>query len=140
MPKLSVNVDVANGTFWTESAVHITAQQIVGARDANQLSSQLGAGKGQPTGTFKLLSKLKRVQAIHYVLGKAYYFKKLSTLHPYGSLISSSTRDILERFSSGVLGVRTCTPTSCAAVDWPAMCGTLRCIRLVRNVDAYPGI
>ncbi len=64
MPTLSVNVDVANGTFWTESAVHITAQQIVGARDANQLSLQLGAGKGQPTGTFKLLSKLKRVQVI----------------------------------------------------------------------------
>jgi len=44
----------------------------------------------------------------------------------------------IERFSRGVLGVRTCTPTSCATVEGPAKSGTLRGIRLIRNVAAYP--
>ena len=56
-------------------------------------------------------------------------------LHP----LRLSTR--LERFSSGVLGVFTCIPTSCEATDWSARlrtdsinCSTLSCIRKVRNL------
>ena len=44
----------------------------------------------------------------------------------------------IERFSSGVLGGFSCIPTSCAYVDWPTSLARYGCIRLIRDVDAYP--
>ncbi|KAI9710577.1 MAG: hypothetical protein M1820_002713 [Bogoriella megaspora] len=39
--RLSVNVDVSNGTFWTESPVHLLAKEVCRARDLNDLVAKL---------------------------------------------------------------------------------------------------
>lgn len=61
-PGLSVNVDVANTTFWTETRLHITSMQIANARDGNHLAQMLAAGKNRiPTTAFDSLRKLRKV-------------------------------------------------------------------------------
>ncbi|TKA61731.1 hypothetical protein B0A49_11611, partial [Cryomyces minteri] len=63
--RLSVNVDVANGTFWTESSLHIAAKDVCRARDLPQLVALLKGEKETPA--FRALRRLRklRVYGIH---------------------------------------------------------------------------
>ncbi|KZF18861.1 Piwi-domain-containing protein [Xylona heveae TC161] len=68
--RLAVNVDVANGTFWTESVVHQTAKELVHAADYTELVWKLKQVKVHPADpdspmqdspAFKELRRLKKV-------------------------------------------------------------------------------
>ncbi|KAL9079521.1 MAG: hypothetical protein Q9157_001579 [Trypethelium eluteriae] len=67
-PIMSVNVDVANGTFWSESQVLHTARELGRCRDGYDLSmkcqpkhDKLGLGGRLESETFKLLRVLRKV-------------------------------------------------------------------------------
>jgi len=60
--RLSINVDVANGTFWSESMLHTAVQKLIGARDIGDLESKLKAGeKGRAA------QDLKKMRKVHVV-------------------------------------------------------------------------
>ena len=66
-PRLSVNVDVANGVFWTTSMLMLTAREICRCRDVNHLSAELQPKKDShgarvESNAFKNLRNLKRVR------------------------------------------------------------------------------
>ncbi|KAK3109735.1 Protein argonaute, partial [Teratosphaeriaceae sp. CCFEE 6253] len=57
---LTVNVDVANGTFWKELPVHLAAVQLTGCRDANDLAQALKQGEKSRRGM-----DLKKMRKLH---------------------------------------------------------------------------
>ena len=57
--KLSINLDVANGTFWIESQLHVAALALTGRRDFNDLV--LGARQGEKGSTGQALRKLRKL-------------------------------------------------------------------------------
>lgn len=59
--RLSVNVDVANTAFWTESSVLHTAGQLTGARDANHLTTILGQAANSESPAFRAINRLRKV-------------------------------------------------------------------------------
>ncbi len=62
--RLSVNVDVANGTFWTESTLHLTAQNLLRARDTINLGTMFLKHPKRVLDELKKLRKLS-VYVIH---------------------------------------------------------------------------
>lgn len=79
--RLSINVDVANGTFWTESLVHSSLLQLTGMRDINDLiqACKREGEKGRLGKTLKKMRKLhvtahhRRGEQDHYVIEKFVY-------------------------------------------------------------------
>ncbi|TKA80235.1 hypothetical protein B0A55_04157 [Friedmanniomyces simplex] len=59
---LTINVDVANGTFWKELPVHQAAMQLTGRRDINDLINALKQGEGSRTA-----QDLKKMRKLHVV-------------------------------------------------------------------------
>ncbi|KAK4556352.1 Protein argonaute [Recurvomyces mirabilis] len=57
---LSINVDVANGTFWKELPVHLAALQLTARRDMNDLILALKQGEGSRCG-----QDLKKMRKLH---------------------------------------------------------------------------
>jgi eukaryotic translation initiation factor 2C len=77
--RLSINVDVANGTFWTESLLHNTAVKLTGRRDVNDLVISLQRG-GESSREGKALKKLRKLHVIaHHRRGEVdeYVVEKL---------------------------------------------------------------
>lgn len=66
---LSVNVDVANGTFWTEGSIVHSAVALTQSRDVASLINALKAGRDSPSG--QALNKMKRLHV---------YVKHLATV------------------------------------------------------------
>ena len=63
--RLSINLDVSNGTFFTESPLHIAAVAITGRRDVNDLITALKQGeRGRAGQEMKRLRRI-RVEAKH---------------------------------------------------------------------------
>lgn len=60
--RLSVNVDVANGTFWTESPLHIAAVAITGRRDVPDLIAGLRQGEKS-----RAAIEMKKMRKLHVV-------------------------------------------------------------------------
>ncbi len=58
--RVSINVDVANGTFWTESLVYQAAVALTGKRDANDLVVSLQRG-GENSTAGKALKKMRKL-------------------------------------------------------------------------------
>ncbi|SMR63616.1 unnamed protein product [Zymoseptoria tritici ST99CH_3D1] len=58
--RLSINLDVANGTFWTSSALTLAAVKVTGARDIADLSAMLSRG-GQSSRGAQALKKLRKI-------------------------------------------------------------------------------
>jgi eukaryotic translation initiation factor 2C len=79
--RLSINVDVANGTFWTESLLHNTAVKLSGRRDVNDLvvGLQRGGESGREGKALKKLRKLhvtahhRRGEVDEYVVERLIY-------------------------------------------------------------------
>ena len=61
--RLSINVDVANTTFWISRPLHVTAREMVNAQDMNYLGQILRPTQkdDRESREFKLLRRLKRV-------------------------------------------------------------------------------
>ncbi|KAK5734619.1 Protein argonaute [Elasticomyces elasticus] len=59
---LTINVDVANGTFWKELPVHMAALQLTGRRDINDLIAACKQGESSRTG-----QDLKKMRKLHVV-------------------------------------------------------------------------
>lgn len=61
--RLSINVDVANTTFWASQFLHLAARDLVGAQDVNYLVQTLRPTNRDDNEShdFKLLRRLKRV-------------------------------------------------------------------------------
>ena len=60
--RLSVNIDVANGTFWTETALHTAAVLLTGRRDPSDLINALRQGEKGRSG-----QDLKKMRKLHVV-------------------------------------------------------------------------
>lgn len=65
--QLSVNVDVANGTFWTTTLLHYTAREVARCRDLNELSTKLqpqidSHGGRAESPAFKLLRMFRKIR------------------------------------------------------------------------------
>ncbi|KAI6846917.1 Piwi-domain-containing protein [Hortaea werneckii] len=58
-PHLAVNVDVANGTFWSENSLHTAAVQLTGRRDVNDLVN--ACRQGERGGAALALKKMRRL-------------------------------------------------------------------------------
>ncbi|KAK4999709.1 Protein argonaute [Elasticomyces elasticus] len=67
-PRLSVNVDVANGTFWTASLLHVAARELCRARDEAALINALrptNTPKGlRDSAAFALLKRFRKLRVI----------------------------------------------------------------------------
>ena len=60
--RLSINVDVANTTFWASQALSLAAKDLINSQDIPQLIDKLQPVRGDESREFKLLRRLKRVQ------------------------------------------------------------------------------
>ena len=60
--RLTINLDVANGMFWTESVLMNTAAKLCGARDLSDLSNLLSRGEKGSAG--QALKKLRKVHVV----------------------------------------------------------------------------
>ena len=59
---MSVNVDVANTTFWCPFDLPISATQLIGLRDVNQLVNELRPRPdGKPSASFAMLRRFRKV-------------------------------------------------------------------------------
>jgi eukaryotic translation initiation factor 2C len=58
--RLAVNLDVANGTFWSANRLHLSAVQVCGARDVSDLSGLLSRGEASRAG--QQLKRMKKVR------------------------------------------------------------------------------
>jgi len=79
-PCLSINVDVANGTFFNSGKLHLVAQNIIGARNTNDLIQACRQGEHSRAGRgLKRLRKL-HVTANHRGVGQVddYVIEKIS--------------------------------------------------------------
>ncbi|KAK1069214.1 Protein argonaute [Friedmanniomyces endolithicus] len=72
---LTVNVDVANGTFWKELPVHQAALQLTGRRDINDLITAVKQG-GESSRTGQDLKKMRKLHVVAKHRGK-------DTVDPY---------------------------------------------------------
>ncbi|CAK4022112.1 related to eukaryotic translation initiation factor 2C 3 [Lecanosticta acicola] len=61
---LSVNLDVANGTFWVKQPFHLAAAQVCGARDPSDLVGLLSKGENGRAG--KELKKMRKMRVLAY--------------------------------------------------------------------------
>lgn len=67
--RLSIIVDVANGTFWTESQIHLAAVKLTNSKDVNDLVQRLRRD-GESKGAGKELKKMKKLHVVAYHRGK----------------------------------------------------------------------
>lgn len=68
--RLSINVDVANGTFWTESTVVNAVRALTGARDVNELVQVLRS-KGEKGNEGQALKKMRKLHVVANHRGKS---------------------------------------------------------------------
>ncbi|KAK5173091.1 Protein argonaute [Saxophila tyrrhenica] len=61
--RLAINVDVANGTFWTASMLHVAAVALTGKRDVNDLIVALNRS-GERGREGQALKKMRRIHVI----------------------------------------------------------------------------
>lgn len=62
--RLSINLDVANGTFWTCQPFHQAAMHVCGARTESELVNVLSKGEGGRAG--KELKKMRKLRVLAY--------------------------------------------------------------------------
>lgn len=107
--RLSVNLDVANGTFWVAQQFTKTAAQVCGARDTSQLVNDLE--KGERSRASKELKRMRKthVQAQHrgrgtvddYVVDRFIYTSAknhmVQVLDPSGSEVEMSLYDFFAK-------------------------------------------
>ena len=72
---LSVNVDVANGTFWTESALHDAAVALAGRRDVSDLVNALKHGSESSAG--RALKKMRKLHVVSSHVRISYVIDRL---------------------------------------------------------------
>ncbi len=60
---LAINIDVANGTFWTSSMVHNAAKELTGRRDVNDLIVALQRG-GESSREGQALKKMRKLHVV----------------------------------------------------------------------------
>ncbi|WPG97800.1 Hypothetical protein R9X50_00058100 [Acrodontium crateriforme] len=87
---LSVNIDVANGTFYKQQPLVLAAQQMTGARDVNDLIAQLKKGPNSPAA-----SAMKRLRKCHVTASHRGAKSKAGTLDEYviGNILYKSAKD-----------------------------------------------
>jgi eukaryotic translation initiation factor 2C len=61
--RLSINIDVANGTFWTESLLHNAAVALTGKKDVNDLITTLQK-QGEKGRTAQDLKKMRKLHVV----------------------------------------------------------------------------
>jgi len=75
LPSLAVNVDVANTTFWTKATLIQAANSVLGTRDPQQLTTNLGAGGDGKSARIELLRSFRGVNVITKHLGEQRSYK-----------------------------------------------------------------
>ncbi|KAK4549069.1 hypothetical protein LTR36_007525 [Oleoguttula mirabilis] len=62
--KLSVNVDVSNGVFWTETTLPVSAVQLTGRRDISDLINTIRGANGEKTPSGQNLKKMRKLHVV----------------------------------------------------------------------------